>query len=401
MESLHQLYKIGHGPSSSHTMGPEKASKYILQTYPTAKEVIDTLYGSLALTGKGHLTDYIILQTLKRKVKTEIKFDYLTETKHPNTMVFEVYDKNHILLDTVTVYSVGGGSIEIEGIETTADNEDVYPFKSFEEIKQYCNENNMSLADVVYKFDHKDIKEYLLKIRYVMESSILNGLSKSGELPGGLHVVRKAKQLFASKTKDEQANIEELRTVSSYAFAVSEENASGGLIVTAPTCGASGVLPAVLAYEKLAKDLSDDVLVDALAVAGLIGNVLKTNASISGAFAGCQSEVGSACSMAAAAVAFINGHSIEEIEYAAEIALEHHLGLTCDPINGLVQIPCIERNAVAALRAIDAANLARFLNGTRKISFDTVVKTMLETGKDLNSKYKETSTGGLAKNYCE
>lgn len=401
MESLHQLYKIGHGPSSSHTMGPEKASKYILATYPTAKEVVVTLYGSLALTGKGHLTDHIILQTLKRKVKTEIKFDYLTETKHPNTMVFEVYDKDRQLLDKVTVYSIGGGSIEIEGIETTAENEVVYPFKSFEEIKQYCIENNMSLADVVYKFDHKDIKEYLLKVRYVMESSILNGLSKSGELPGGLHVVRKAKQLFASKAKDEQANIEELRTVSSYAFAVSEENASGGLIVTAPTCGASGVLPAVLAYEKLSKDLSDDVLVDALAVAGLIGNVLKTNASISGAFAGCQSEVGSACSMAAAAVAFINGHSIEEIEYAAEIALEHHLGLTCDPINGLVQIPCIERNAVAALRAIDAANLARFLNGTRKISFDTVVKTMLETGKDLHSKYKETSTGGLAKNYCE
>ncbi len=401
MESLHQLYKIGHGPSSSHTMGPEKASKYILATYPTAKEVVVTLYGSLALTGKGHLTDHIILQTLKRKVKTEIKFDYLTETKHPNTMVFEVYDKDRQLLDKVTVYSIGGGSIEIEGIETTAENEVVYPFKSFEEIKQYCIENNMSLADVVYKFDHKDIKEYLLKVRYVMESSILNGLSKSGELPGGLHVVRKAKQLFASKAKDEQANIEELRTVSSYAFAVSEENASGGLIVTAPTCGASGVLPAVLAYEKLAKDLSDDVLVDALAVAGLIGNVLKTNASISGAFAGCQSEVGSACSMAAAAVAYLNGLSIDEIEYAAEIALEHHLGLTGDPINGVVQIPCIERNAVAALRAIDAARLANFLKGTRKISFDMVVKTMLETGKDLNEKYRETSTGGLATNYTK
>lgn len=401
MESLRQLYKIGHGPSSSHTMGPEKACKYILETYPLAKSVVVTLYGSLALTGKGHLTDYIILQTFKEKIDTEIKFDYYSETKHPNTIKFEVYDSNKKLIDTVIVYSIGGGSIEIEGIEKTNDNVSVYPFKSFDEIKVYCKENKIGLAEVVYRFENKDIKEYLLKVRYIMESSILNGISKSGELPGGLHVVRKAKQLFAAKEQDERSNIKELRTVSSYAFAVSEENASGGLIVTAPTCGASGVLPAVLAYEKLAKNLSDERLVDALAVAGLIGNVLKTNASISGAFAGCQSEVGSACSMAAAAVAFIHGLSLEEIEYAAEIALEHHLGLTCDPINGLVQIPCIERNAVAALRAIDAANLAKFLKGTRKISFDTVVKTMLETGKDLNSKYKETSTGGLATNYCK
>ena len=398
MESLQQLYKIGHGPSSSHTMGPEAACKYVLKKHQNIKKIKVVLYGSLALTGKGHLTDYIILKTLKN-IETEITFNIDKIMKHPNAMEFLVYGENNELIDTIIVYSVGGGSIEIEGVEKTLANEDVYPFKNFDEIKKYCKDNNMTLAELVYKYDHPGIKDYLRSIRYVMESAILNGLSKTGELPGGLHVQRKAKQLFGSKTDDEQANTHELRTVSSYAYAVSEENASGGLIVTAPTCGASGVLPAVLAYEKLAKNLSDDELIDALAVAGIIGNVIKTNASISGAFAGCQSEVGSACSMAAAAVAFINGQSIEEIEYAAEIALEHHLGLTCDPVNGLVQIPCIERNAVAALRAIDAAKLANFLKGTRIVSFDTVVQTMLETGKDLNEKYRETSTGGLAKHF--
>lgn len=400
MESLHQLYKVGHGPSSSHTMGPEAASKYVLKKHPNADKIIVTLYGSLALTGKGHLTDYIIFETLKEK-NVEINFDYYSQTKHPNTMKFDVFNDKNEMIDTVIVYSIGGGSIEIEGNSNKKEFEKVYPFKNFTDIKNYCITNNLTLAEFVYKYDSKDIKDYLLEISKIMQNAISTGLSKTGELPGNLHVLRKAKQLFSSKTGREKTNIEEIRTVSSYAFAVSEENASGGLIVTAPTCGASGVLPAVLAYEKFTKNLSDDDIVDALAVAGIIGNVLKTNASISGAFAGCQSEIGSACSMAAAAVAYLNNLSIEEIEYAAEIALEHHLGLTCDPINGLVQIPCIERNAVAALRAIDAARLANFLHGTRKISFDMVVQTMLETGKDLHSKYRETSTGGLATNYCE
>lgn len=398
MESLRQLYKIGHGPSSSHTMGPEKACRYILDNYNNVKKIIVTLYGSLALTGKGHLTDYIILNTLK-DIKTEIKFDYKTTTKHPNTVVFELYDDKDNLIDKLTVYSVGGGSIEIENKVLENDVVDVYPFKSFDEIKKYCNQNHLSLAEFVYKYEKVDIKEYLKNIYEIMNAAIDNGLKKQGELPGDLHVLRKANQLINQKNEFESFDIKELRLVSSYAFAVSEENASGGLIVTAPTCGASGVLPAVLRYLKEKHQYPLEKIIDALAVAGIIGNVIKTNASISGAFAGCQSEVGSACSMAAAAVAFLNGETLEEIEYAAEIALEHHLGLTCDPINGLVQIPCIERNAVAALRAIDAANLARFLNGTRKISFDTVVKTMYETGKDLNKKYKETSTGGLAKNY--
>lgn len=398
MESLRQLYKIGHGPSSSHTMGPEKACKYILENYSNIDHIIVTLYGSLALTGKGHLTDKIILETLK-DIKTTLNYDYKTIKKHPNTMVFEIYSENNTLIETLVVYSIGGGSIEIENKSLTIANETIYNFSSFDEIKKYCFENNISLAELVYRLENDDIKEYLRNIYLTMEQSITNGLNKQGELPGNLHVLRKANQLINQKSEFEGFDIKELRLVSSYAFAVSEENASGGLIVTAPTCGASGVLPAVLRYLKEKHQYSLEKIVDALAVAGIIGNVIKTNASISGAFAGCQSEVGSACSMAAAAVAFLNNQSIEEIEYAAEIALEHHLGLTCDPINGLVQIPCIERNAVAALRAIDAANLAKFLQGTRKISFDTVVKTMYETGKDLSQKYKETSTGGLAINY--
>lgn len=398
MESLNQLYKIGHGPSSSHTMGPETACKYILQNFPTINNIVVTLFGSLALTGKGHLTDKIIYETLKEK-NVEIVFDFEKELTHPNTMSFSLYNDCNELIDTLTFISIGGGSIIFENASLELDHEEIYPFSSFEEIKQYCIKENCSLAELVYRYEHPNITQHLNEVFDVMQHSIQEGLKKEGELPGGLHVLRKANQLLNSHDQFESHDIKELRMVSSYAFAVSEENASGGLIVTAPTCGACGILPAVLFYLKEKNKLSKEKIIDALAVAGIIGNVIKTNASISGAFAGCQSEVGSACSMAAAAVAYLNNQNLEEIEYAAEIALEHHLGLTCDPINGLVQIPCIERNAVAALRAIDAANLAGFLKGTRKISFDTVVKTMYETGRDLNNKYKETSTGGLAKNY--
>ena len=398
MESLNQLYKIGHGPSSSHTMGPETACKYVLQKYPEVDNIVVILYGSLALTGKGHLTDKIIYDTLKGK-NVDIVFDFKKELKHPNTMSFLLYDNENVLLDELTFISIGGGSIVLADDNIQLKHNDIYPFASFEEIKQYCLQNNKSLSDLVYQYENEDIKDHLNDVYEVMIQAINNGLQKEGELPGGLHVLRKAKQLLNLHDQFESHDIKELRMVSSYAFAVSEENASGGLIVTAPTCGACGILPAVLFYLKEKNKLPKEKIIDALAVAGIVGNIIKTNASISGAFAGCQSEVGSACSMAAAAVAYLNNQSIEEIEYAAEIALEHHLGLTCDPINGLVQIPCIERNAVAALRAIDAANLAGFLKGTRKISFDTVVKTMYETGRDLSNKYKETSIGGLAKNY--
>lgn len=398
MESLIHLYKIGHGPSSSHTMGPETACNYILDNYSNIDKVIVTLYGSLALTGKGHLTDRIIYQTLK-SLNVEIKFNFDQITTHPNTMVFDLFDFSGNLLDSLKFFSVGGGDVILDGSNKKIIKKDVYPFKSFDEIKEFCKKEKLSLCELVYKFEGADIKKHLEKVYETMESSISNGLTKYGELPGGLHVLRKAAQLYNSIELQESSDIKELRLVSSYAFAVSEENASGGKIVTAPTCGACGVLPASIFYLKQKNNLNKEKIIDAIAVAGIIGNVIKTNASISGAFAGCQSEIGSACSMAAAAIAYLKDESVEEIEYAAEIALEHHLGLTCDPINGLVQIPCIERNAVAALRAIDAANLAKFLKGTRKISFDTVVKTMYETGKDLSHEYKETSIGGLAKNY--
>ena len=340
MESLHRLYKIGHGPSSSHTMGPENACLYILKTYPNATNIKVTLYGSLALTGKGHLTDVIIINTLKNK-KVSIEFNIDQVPKHPNTMVFDLFDDANVLIKSLTILSIGGGEIKIENEKRKCDFTNVYPFKTFNQIKGYCLTNNISLADFVYRFDNKDIKEYLIKVFETMIETINSGLNEKGELPGGLHVLRKANQLFNSFKEHEGTDIKQIRLVSSYAYAVSEENACGGIVVTAPTCGASGVLPSVLYYYWKIKHFSIDKIINSLAVAGLIGNIIKTNASISGAYAGCQSEIGSACSMAAAAIAYLLDESIEEIEYASEIALEHHLGLTCDPINGLVQIPCI------------------------------------------------------------
>ena len=393
MQSLKELYKIGHGPSSSHTIGAERACLYIKNNYNNINRINIILYGSLALTGKGHLTDVIINKTLN-DIPHDITFDCETIKIHPNAIDFNI-EFNDKKKETVTIYSIGGGTISINGLIPTIDNK-VYPFKSFEEIKKYCLDNKISLAEVVYRFENEDIKEYLKNIYDVMEDAINRGLHEEGFLPGKLHLMRKAKQLY---NQEENAQTDFIRLLSSYAFAVSEENANGKLIVTAPTCGACGVLPSVLKYIKDKENLDEDKIIDALAVAGLIGNVVKENAAISGAYAGCQSEIGTACSMAAAATSFLFNRDIEEIEYAAEIALEHHLGLTCDPIGGLVQIPCIERNAVAAIRAIDSSQLAKFLHGTRRVSFDTVVKTMYETGKDLNSNYKETSIGGLAKNF--
>jgi len=391
MESIKSVYKIGHGPSSSHTMGPEKACLYVLDNYKRVDRIEVTLYGSLALTGKGHLTDKIIKDTLKDK-KVNITFDYKEKVNHPNSMKFELYENNK-LIDTLFIVSIGGGNIEING--SKVNEADTYPFNNFQEIKDYCINNNCSLADVVYKYEDNNIKDYLLKVYNTMKDAISRGLVTEGELPGGLHVIRKAKQLHSYIEKEDK----KIQIVSSYAFATSEENASGGLIVTAPTSGSCGVVPASLFYLEETKNIPVSKMLDGLAVAGLIGSIIKKNASVAGALAGCQSEIGSACTMASAAISYLNGLSLEEIEYSAEIALEHHLGLTCDPVNGLVQIPCIERNAVAALRAIDASSIAKYLNGTRKVSLDTVIKTMYETGKDLKKEYKETAIGGLAKNY--
>lgn len=393
MKSLRYLFRIGPGPSSSHTIGPKRACEYILKLYPNSNKFIVNLYGSLALTGKGHLTDYIIKKTLGEN-RTIVNFDINKKVLHPNTFEILAYHDNELLINQLFI-SLGGGALSIDNLE-----EDIYPFKNFYEIKEYCKKENILLKDFVYRFEDENIKDYLSLIYDKMCESIQNGLTASGELPGGLHVLRKAKSLAVNKD-NESSDITRMKKVSSYAYAVSEENASGGTIVTAPTCGSSGVLPAVLYYLQNEKNFSKDEIIDALAVSSIIGNVIKQNASISGAFAGCQAEIGSACSMASAANSYLNGASIDEIEYASEIAMEHHLGLTCDPIKGLVQIPCIERNAVAALRAMDACLLASFLTSSRKISFDTVVETMYQTGLDMGKDYKETSLGGLAKNYHE
>ena len=397
MKSIKTLYKIGYGPSSSHTMGPSYAAENFLKEYCDADEIKVILYGSLAKTGKGHGTDRAVAETLK-SVKTQIVFDTETEGfKHPNTIDF-IASKNNVELGRKRYYSIGGGEIRADDGETLLP-EEIYKEKNFEEIAHYCKSKNIRLSDYVFQNEGADIKEYLMKVWETMQNAINEGLSKSGILPGGLSVERKAQFLFNQKHIDESPQTRENRLVCSYAFAVSEQNADCGVIVTAPTCGSCGVLPAVLKYMQDKNNFSDDDIIRALAVAGLIGNIVSTNASISGAECGCQAEVGTACSMAAAALCELFEMGIDQIEYAAEVAMEHHLGLTCDPVCGLVQIPCIERNAVAAMRAINALSLANFLFASRKVSFDVVVETMYQTGKDLSHLYRETSEGGLAKLY--
>lgn len=395
MKSLKELYTIGSGPSSSHTMGPERAARYMMERFPDARYAV-TLYGSLALTGKGHLTDDILRRTF-HDGDLQICFDWKTPVPHPNTLDIAAY-RGETLLGKRRFFSVGGGALEIEGGEKE-EAKDVYPFRSFTDIRAFAQERSLSLSELVYLFEGRKIRGYLEQVLLVMEQAIGRGLSTSGELPGKLHLQRKASSLREPKKEGELPEVTCRRIVSSYAYAVSEENAAGGCIVTAPTCGACGVLPAVLFYLKRRDDIHKEALIDALAVASVFGNLIKQNACISGAYAGCQAEIGSACSMAAAAASFLRGGTLDEIECAAEIAMEHNLGLTCDPVGGLVQIPCIERNAVAALRALDAATLAEFLVSSRKISFDTVIRAMYETGRDLKQDYRETATGGLAKNY--
>ncbi len=374
MESLRELYKIGRGPSSSHTMGPYKAAKAVKNIYGDADRFEVILYGSLALTGKGHMTDAIIYEALYPTI-TNVVFDKESKIDfHPNTVDFIAY-KSGNEIGRERVYSIGGGSILFEGKEYIKPDE-IYPLNSFAEIAKYCSERNMRIPDYVERIEGREIWDYLFNIWQVMKKSIDEGLRTTGTLAGGLEVNRKAHFLYSQRHIDESAQTRENRTVCAYAFAVSEQNAGGGEIVTAPTCGSSGVLPSVLRYMQEQKGFSDYEIVRALASGGLIGNLIKKNASISGAECGCQAEVGSACSMAAAALAELFGMGIEQIEYAAEVAMEHHLGLTCDPVDGLVQIPCIERNAVAAMRAINALSLANFLTPLSKVSFDTVVKTM-------------------------
>ena len=395
MKSIKSVYKIGHGPSSSHTVGPYQAALIFRKRYPDADAYRVTLYGSLAFTGEGHGTGKAIATGLPG---AEIVFNRdETDLPHPNTMLFEAF-KDGTLAGSNRIFSIGGGSIRIENEESEEERE-LYSQKYFSEFVNLCKERGTNLAQLIYRMEDPSLRMYLSEVWHAMQDSIRRGLAAEGTLPGGLGVARKAKILFEKRCYNESADVAMNRVIAAYAYAVSEENADENIVVTAPTCGSCGVLPAVMYYMQYDRGFPEDEILDALAVAALIGNVIRTNASISGAECGCQAEIGSACSMAAGAIASLYGLNVDQIEYAAEIAMEHHLGLTCDPINGLVQIPCIERNAVAAMRAISAVNLSRFLFSTRKISFDEVVATMYRTGKDMNEKYRETSHGGLAQIY--
>lgn len=397
MYSIKELYKIGNGPSSSHTIGPLEASKAFISRYPNCDRILVKLYGSLALTGKGHLTDYIIEKTLM-PYECRIEFNIEYDPPHPNTMDFIGYKDNSIIAN-VRVYSIGGGAIEIEGDEKRVVDQ-IYPLDKFKDISQYCLDYKLKLYEYVDRIEDEHFTEYMENIYSVMKDSIARGLSTTGILPGKLQIKRKANYIYYQNSKETDPTEIARRKTVAYAYAVSEENASGGQIVTSPTCGASGVLPACLAYAEDQGKYTHAQIINALKTAGLIGNLVKQNGSISGAEAGCQAEVGTACAMAAAFLSQLTDASLDQIASASEIALEHHLGLTCDPIEGYVQIPCIERNAVAALRAIDAAKLSSYLNnGDSKISLDLVIETMLDTGKDLSYRYRETSEGGLAKKY--
>ncbi len=398
MKSIRDVFKIGKGPSSSHTIGPEHAAQEFLRRYPDAELYRVKLYESLCKTGRGHGTDRVLYAVLGKE-RTEVQFcDYSPEPlPHPNTLDFFAF-RGGEQIGYMRVMSVGGGDIIIEG-EPVTEADEIYPENSFAEIHQFCKWRYISLSEYVELNEGPEIWDFLAEIWRAMKRSVEIGLHAEGILPGGLNVVRKAKLLFEQERPNEIPQVRELRMVCSYAFAVAEENADNGTVVTAPTCGSCGVLPSVLLYMQERYDYSDEEVCRALAVAGLIGALVKRNGSISGAECGCQAEIGTACSMAAAALCELKHMTIEQIEYSAEVAMEHQLGLTCDPICGLVQIPCIERNAVAAKRAMDAFNLANFLCGSRNISFDMVVRTMKETGRHISASYRETSEGGLAKLY--
>ena len=399
MKSIREIYKTGKGPSSSHTMGPERAANYFKNAHPQADGFRVILYGSLSKTGVGHGTDRVLREVLA-PVPTEIVFsgEALPASAHPNTMDL-IALKNGAEADRLRVESIGGGDIRIPG-QTDSESEEVYVEHSFAEIADFCKWRYIqTLSDYVELNEGPEIWTFLLDVWQTMKQSIDEGLSKTGVLPGGLNVQRKAKYLYEQHPDDENPAMKEFQMIAAYAYAVAEQNADNGTIVTAPTCGACGVLPAVLKYAQVTKGFTDEQVCRGLATAGIIGNLTKTNASISGAECGCQAEIGTACSMAAAALAELYRQNLDQVEYAAEVAMEHHLGLTCDPICGLVQIPCIERNAVAAVRAMNACNLSYFLTGSRNISYDMVCRAMRETGVNLDHRFRETSEGGLAKLY--
>ena len=390
MKSLKTIYKIGYGPSSSHTMGPQRASSEFLKRNPNATNFKVYLYGSLALTGKGHLTDYIILKTLGSD-KTEVIFEYSKELPfHPNGMMFTAYHNDKVI-DSWTVYSIGGGNI-VDESNSLAVEKEVYKIDNMTDTLKYCKENNLTLLEYIKSLEDEEVEAYLNEVFEVMIASVKEGLSREDVLPGYLKINRRAKSVYEKYLKNKDLDT----LVFASSLATSEMNASGGKIVTAPTCGSCGVIPGILFSFYQTNRFTKKELIDSLYIAGFIGNLIRTNASISGAEVGCQGEVGAASSMASAMVAFLNGGTNEQIEYAAEVGLEHHLGMTCDPVGGYVQIPCIERNAISAKRSMDCAKYALLTDGKHYITLDHVIKTMNETGKDLHHKYRETSLGGLA-----
>lgn len=399
MKSIREIYKIGKGPSSSHTMGPERAAQLFQHRYPQADSFRVTLYGSLSKTGVGHGTDRV-LRTVLGEERTKIVFSQERwEGMHPNTMDFSAF-VGDLEIGQARVESIGGGDIRICGEPQAAQSEEIYVEHSFAEIAYFCKWRYIqTLSEYVELNEGPEIWTFLMEVWQTMKAAMEAGLSKTGVLPGGLNVQRKAKYLYDQKVQEGIPALKEFQRIAAYAYAVAEENADNGTVVTAPTCGACGVVPAVLKYAQDTRGFTDEQILRGLATAGIIGNLTKQNASISGAECGCQAEIGTACSMAAAALAELYGQNLDQVEYAAEVAMEHHLGLTCDPICGLVQIPCIERNAVAAVRAMNACNLSYFLTGSRNISYDMVCRAMKETGIHLDHRFRETSEGGLAKLY--
>lgn len=436
MRSIRYLYRIGLGPSSSHTMAPHAAALTFADRTPGAASYRVTLYGSLAATGEGHLTDRAVERGLAPAEVRIIWRPDITLPRHPNAMKFEALDAAGSLLEEWTAYSTGGGAVVgaeeeaaekpgwdaapglgaaagssglserdaaagssgLSGRDAAAGSSNIYPHTTMRTILPQIEREGLTLWEYVFQHEGEGIEEYLGQVWQTMQEAIERGLEQEGRLPGPLKLRRKAAS-FAAKSTHTRGFIGRISTLFSYALAVSEENAAGGTVVTAPTCGASGVLPAVLRTLRETHEFSDTRIIRALATAALVGNLVKTNGSISGAEVGCQGEVGTACAMAAAATAHLLGGTPRQIEYAAEMGLEHHLGLTCDPVLGLVQVPCIERNAVAATRAVDAGTYAVLSDGSHMISLDEVIDTMLQTGRDLASSYRETSAGGLARFY--
>ena len=398
MKSIKELYRIGIGPSSSHTMGPRKAAEIFCARQPEASSFVVTLYGSLAATGKGHLTDKAIIDVLEPIAPVTIDWQpKVFLPYHPNGLTFRAYGDDKSLLEEWTVFSVGGGALEEEGNDTIKSPE-IYEFGNITDIMKWCRTNGRTFWEYVEEREGEDIWKYLSEVWRVMREAVERGIQAEGVLPGPLHLQRKA-VTYNIKASGYTASLHSRGLVFSYALAVSEENAAGGLIVTAPTCGSCGVVPGVLYHLWKSRNFSEIRMLRALATAGLIGNIAKHKASISGAEAGCQAEVGVACAMASAAATQLFGGSPKQIEYAAEMGLEHHLGLTCDPICGLVQVPCIERNAYAAARAMDCNIFSTFTDGSHLVSYDRILEVMMQTGKDIPSIYRETSEGGLAKDY--